>query len=97
MLGFTISEDDIIMVAERRGQEMSDRDASKWFGRLDHAKISFAAMHAEDMDEQTELAMTEIDAQLDHMGVWDPLKAEAAAEVLDGSTPQAKTVRTRRV
>lgn len=97
MSAFEISEDDIIAVAARRGVEMDDAQASRWFDELDHGLIEVAALRADDMDEQTELAFDAIDSQLDELGCWDPRKAQLAAEELDEGTPRSNSTRPTRI
>lgn len=97
MSAFGISEDDIIAVAMRRGVDMDDSQASEWFEKLDHGLIEVAALQADDMDEQTNLAFEAIDSQLDELGCWDPQKADLAAQDLDEQTPGALAIRPSRI
>ena len=94
---FGFSEDDILSVAQRRGMEMSEEQASKWFDRLNHDAIEMAALEGLEMDEQTDLAMDAIESQLDELGCFDAKKAEAAAEALSSATPQATATRAKRM
>ena len=96
-MGFGISEDDIIAVALLRGVVMDDDRASAWFDRINHDAVEAAALQADDMDEQTDLAFNEIDRQLDDLGCWDEKKAQISAEILDVATPPAQAIRPRRV
>lgn len=97
MYGFGISEDDILAVALVRGLTLTDQQASDWFDEIDTARVEAAAMDADDLDEQTELAHAEIDRQLDELGYWAPVQAQADADELDEATPQADCRPSRRM
>ena len=96
-MGFGISEDDILAVALRRGVAMDERRAAVWFDQVNHDAIEAAALQADDMDEQTDLAFNEIDRQLDDLRCWDEKKAQLSAEMLDDTTPPVQAIRPRRV
>lgn len=69
-MAFGISSDDVLAVALKRGVKMTDAQAEKWFDQLDADEVEEAALHGDDMDEQTEYAYQNIDEQLDALGCW---------------------------
>lgn len=96
-MGFGISEDDVIVAAGRRGLKLTDDEASKWFDELNHDAIECIALEADDMDEQTDLAISAIESQLDELGCFDAIKAQQTADTLSESTVPASGSRVKRM
>ena len=67
-MAFGIGSDDVIAVALRRGQPLSDEQAEAWFDDLDQEAVEEAALEGSDLDEQTDLAFDEIERQLVSQG-----------------------------
>ncbi|MBI6727140.1 hypothetical protein YA0089_26360 [Pseudomonas viridiflava] len=73
---FGISVDDIKTVAsERLGVELSDERAEDLFDDINGRAVELAALHGDEMDEQTEYAHVEIKEQLIDLGVVSQLPA----------------------
>lgn len=71
---FGISVDDIKTVAsERLGVQLSDERAEDLFDDINGRAVELAAMHGDEMDEQTEYAHIEIKEQLIDLGVVSQL------------------------
>ena len=90
-MGFGITVDDVLAVALRRGVHLSDVDADQWFEEIDEDLVEYAAMQANDMDDQTELAHAEIEKQLVELGCFAPAEATKAAEEIASETAPAKS------
>lgn len=73
---FGISVDDIKTVASKRlGVELSDERAEDLFADINGRAVELAALHGDEMDEQTEYAHAEIKEQLIDLGVVSQLQA----------------------
>ncbi|MDU8351102.1 hypothetical protein RYA05_04230 [Pseudomonas syringae pv. actinidiae] len=73
---FGISVDDIKTVAsERLGVGLSDERAEDLFDDINGRAVELAALHGDEMDEQTEYAHVEIKEQLIDLGVVSQLPA----------------------
>lgn len=67
-MAFGISEDDVLAVAMQAGQTLSEARASEIFDELDEDLVEDAALHFDDMDEQTNAAYDEIRRQVIDLG-----------------------------
>jgi hypothetical protein len=61
---FEISVEDVEHVLSGMGRPHTEADAQRVFGLLDQATVESAALHADDMDTQTEYAYAEVERQI---------------------------------
>jgi hypothetical protein len=73
-MAFGISPDDVYIVASRRGIILSEEQAAEWFEDIDGDQAEDAALYADDMDEQTDLALANIESQLEEQGRFGSTK-----------------------
>lgn len=89
-MGFGLSVDDVLVVLERHGIQLPERQAERLFDDLDHDSVEHAALEVDgDMDEQTEAAYQDLWRQLQDS---EPVRAALASEkavALESTLPAA--------
>ena len=68
-MAFGITSEDIQSAAAAVGLGLSERSAETLMGKIDHDLVADAALHYDDIDEQTQSAHDEIRRQLVDLGV----------------------------
>ena len=61
---FEISVEDVMQVCSEHGREVTYEEAEKLYDGLDRVKITEAALHGDEMEQQTDYAYDEIGCQL---------------------------------
>jgi ribosomal protein L12E/L44/L45/RPP1/RPP2 len=67
--GFEITTEDVATVLTQMGAQKDPQTVSQLFERLDACQVEKAALHGQDIDEQTEYAYQEIQDQLNRFGI----------------------------
>lgn len=68
-LAFEITAEDVVAAAQSRGVELDLDTAEGLIPSLDASAIEKAALHGDDIDDQTRYAQEEIASQLDSKGL----------------------------
>lgn len=89
-MAFGISEDDVQAIVSRAGIEISDARASEILGMLNHDLVEAAALHFDDMDEQTESAYDEIRRQMGELGLFGEVFVQEKGRKAGPSPDQAR-------
>lgn len=77
-MAFEITEDDLLNIASQAGAELSRQRAEEILGLLDHHMVEIAALHYDDLDEQTHSAYEEIRCQIQDLGLSDEVLKPAS-------------------
>lgn len=66
---FEITVEDVILVCSENGKEVSYEEAEPLYGLLDLVKVTEAALHGDEMEQQTDYAYEEIKRQLKELNL----------------------------